>query len=40
MGVTLDPSVQEKFFLGCLTLEDGADMLTQNVGNKLQFYAA
>jgi hypothetical protein len=40
MGVTLYPSDQEKFFLGCLTFEDGADILTQNVGNKLPFYAA
>jgi len=40
MGVTPDPSDQEKFFLGCWTFEDGAYMLTQNVGNKLPFFAA
>ena len=40
MGVILDPSVQKKFFMGCLTFENGADMLSQNVGNKLPFYAA
>ena len=40
MGVTFEPSVQEKFFLGCLTFENGADILSQNVGNKLPLYAA
>jgi hypothetical protein len=31
MGVTLDPSAQEQFFLGYLTFEDGNDRLSQNV---------
>lgn len=29
-----------KLFLGCLTLEDGTDGLSRNVGKKIQFYAA
>jgi hypothetical protein len=29
MGVTLGLSVQEKFFLGCLTFENGADMFSK-----------
>ena len=28
------------FFLECLTLENGTDMLFQNVGNKPPFYAS
>ena len=27
-----------KFFLGCLTLEDGTDRLSGDVGKKLRFY--
>jgi len=37
MGVTIDPSVQEQFFMDCLTFENGADILSQRVGNKLPF---
>ena len=40
MGVAIDTSEQKNFFLGYLTFEDGADKLTQNVGNILPFYAA
>jgi hypothetical protein len=34
----MDQAVQEEFFLDCLTLENGADKLSRNVGNQLPTY--
>jgi len=36
----LGTQVLPAFFLDCLTLDDGIDRLTRNVGTKLPFYAA
>jgi hypothetical protein len=33
-------AIKEELFLDCLTLEDGTNSLSRNVGKKLPFYAA
>ena len=38
--LNLGTEVQEEFFLDCLTLEDGIDRLSRNVGKKIPFSAA